>query len=127
MRIVAAKAIGFFKGLVLVRLLQRCIFWIVAIDAERGRRFGQMEIELSLSDFTGLMRGVTSVAAQVERGVAAAVLSGIRGSNVVAGEAEIVLLVARFRLQQLVLVVGRMRIVAGQAIANCRRMHVPLD
>jgi hypothetical protein len=86
-----------------------------------------MEIELGLSNLSGLMRDVASVAAHVERGVAAAVLPWILRANVVAGEAEIVFLIARGGFQQLILVVGSMRIVAGQAVANRWRVHVAPD
>ena len=42
-------------------------------------------------------------------------------------QAEIFFLIARLSLQQLVLVVARVRIVARQAIAHSRRMHRSLD
>lgn len=58
--------------------------------------------------------------------MATAALRNIRSLRV-AGQTEIVLLVARSQLQQLILVVGSMRIVARQAVANRRGVHFPLD
>ena len=75
---------------------------------------------------TRLVRDVASVAAHVQCGVAAALLWNI-SALVMACEAEIVLLLARGRLQQLELVFGSMRVVAGQAIANRRLVHTALD
>jgi hypothetical protein len=48
-------------------------------------------------------------------------------SLIVAGETQIIFLLARCRLQQLILVVGGVRIVARQAISNRRGMNVPFD
>ncbi len=45
-RIVTAKAIGGFERLVLVRFLQVRVFYVMAIDTERGRRLGQVEVKL---------------------------------------------------------------------------------
>ncbi len=99
----------------------------MAVEAEGGRGFGQMKIEFRLAHFAGLVRGVARVAAHVERGVTAAVLSQILRSGVMAGEAEVIFLIARGRLQQLKFVVGSVRIVAGQAIANRGRVHEAVD
>src|SRR5208282_4742819 len=75
----------------------------------------------------GLVRDVAGVAAHIERGVAAAALRDIH-SLVVAGETK-VLLRGRTgrRLQELVLVVGSVRIVALDAIPNCGTVDVALD
>src|SRR5450756_1260352 len=69
------------------------------------------------------MAGVTT---HVERRVAAAFVRNIR-ALCVAGEAEILLLLAGGCLQQLVLVGRSVRIVAGQAIAYGRLVDVSLD
>ena len=95
----------------------------MTIDAQRGSVLGQVEIEFALAPFARLVRDVAGVAAHVERGVAAALFRNIRALGV-AGEAEIVFLVARGRLQQLKLIVGGMRIVALQAIANGGRVDL---
>jgi len=126
-RVVAGQAIRFVERLALVRLLQVGTLGIVAIKTERGRRFGQMEIELNLPDFAGLVGDVAGIAAHVQCGMAAAVLPGILRALVVAGEAEIIFFIPRGRLQQLKLVAGSMRFVASQALANRRLVHVPLD
>jgi hypothetical protein len=52
-----------------------------------------MEIKLGLSNLAGFMRDVTSVAAVVECGVAAALVWNLR-ALVMAREAEVVLLIA---------------------------------
>jgi len=88
MRIVTAGAVRLFERLVLVRILQGSVFHIVAIDAERRSRFGQMEIKLGLSDLANLVRNVAGVAAHIESGVAAAFLRNIQ-SLLMAIEAEI--------------------------------------
>ena len=124
-RIVAGQAIGLFERLVLVRLLQVGVLHIVAIDAQRGSVLGQMVIKLALAPLARLVRDVASVAAHVEGGVAASLLWNIRSLRV-AAQAEIVFLIAGGWLQQLVLVVGSMRIVALHAIANGRWMNRPL-
>lgn len=127
MRIVAGQAIRRSERLVLVRLLQIGALGIMAIQAERRRRFGQMEIELRLSNLARLVRRVASLAAHVEGGVAAAVLPQILRPNFMAGEAKIIFLVARRRLQQLKLVVRGMRVVALQAVAYRRWMHMAFN
>ena len=48
-------------------------------------------------------------------------------SRLVATQAEVFFCLARQRLQQLILVVAGVRIVAGQAVAHRGRMHRPLD
>ena len=75
---------------------------------------------------SGLVRDVARVAAPVKSGVTTAFCRNVRPLSV-AGEAEIVLLFARCRLQQLVLVGRGMRIVALQAVADRRRMHRAFD
>jgi hypothetical protein len=124
---VASEAICFVEGLVLVRLLQVSILGVVAIHTERRRRFGQMEIELGLPNLAGLMRDVASVAAHVEGGVAAAVFPRVFRANLVAGEAEIIVLIARGGFQQLILVVGGVRVVAFQTVANSWRVHMAFE
>src|SRR5215471_10004439 len=92
MRIMTTGAISLLKWLVLMCLLQCCIFHIVAIDAERGRSFGQMKIELRFSHLAGLMSDVARIAAHIQRGVPASLLRHIQ-SFIVAIEAEILSLV----------------------------------
>ncbi len=127
MGIVAAEAIGFFKGLVLMGLFQCCIFWIVAVEAESGSRFGQMEIKLGLPNLTRLMRGVASVATAIQGSVTASVLSQILGADVMAGEAEVVFLIPRGGFEQLIGVVRLMRVMAFETVANRGGVHMAFD
>ena len=98
----------------------------MAVQAEGWRRLGQMEIKLGFSCLAGLMRGVASVAARVECGVPAALRWNICSLRV-ARKAEIVFLVPGGRLEQLVFILGRVRIVALHAVAHRRRVNSPFD
>ena len=100
--------------------------------SDRGNRcrapggLGQVKIELGLPDLARLVRDVAGVAAHVERGVTAAFF-GTFNPGLVAGQAEVCPSVARGRLEQLILVVRRVRIVALHAIAHRRSMNRALD
>src|SRR5689334_18282043 len=72
------------------------------------------------------MGGVAGVAAHVERGVAASLLGDVH-AGVVAGQAKIFFLLSRHRLEQLVLVIGGVGIVALEAVAYGRGMNLALD
>jgi len=96
-RVVTAHAIGLIKGLVLMRFLQVRAFGIVAIDAQRRRRFGEVEIEFDLAHFPGLVGGVAGVATHIEGGVAAAFLGNVKSGRV-ASQAKIFFLVSGSRL-----------------------------
>ena len=117
MRIVALQTVGRAEGLVLMRLLQIRILRIMAIQAERRRSLGQMEAVLRRRFGAGLVGDMAGVAAHIERGMTAALLGHIQ-SGLVATEAEILFFVARKRLEELILVVAGVRIVAGEAVAN---------
>lgn len=97
-RIVARETIRRSEGLSLVSLDQTGIPGIVTIDAQRGSVLGQVKIKFALAPLPRLVHGVAGIAAHVECGVPAAALRNIRSLRV-AGEAEIVLLVARGQLQ----------------------------
>src|ERR1017187_6179416 len=125
-RIVASKTIGLFERLSLVRLHQLGILHIVTIEAQRGCVLGQVIIEFAFAAFTRFVRDVAGVASHVERSVTAATRRNIRSLRV-AREAKIFFLLSRGGFQQLILVVGSMWIVAGQAIANGRRVDASLD
>jgi len=94
---VTGQAIGLFERLVLVRFLEGRVFYVMAIHTKRGRRLGQMEVELGLADLAGFVGDVAGVAAHIERGMTAAFLRHIR-TRVVTTEAEILFLVPRGRL-----------------------------
>lgn len=85
-----------------------------------------MRVELRLADLAYLMRGVTSLATHVQSRVPAAFLGNIH-SDFVATETEICLLISRFRLQQLVLILGYVWVMAFHAVANRWRMHRALQ
>ena len=121
-RIVTAHAVGLRERLVLVRFLQVGALYVVTIDAQRRRSFGQMKVELHLAGLARFVGGVAGVAAHVEGGVAAALLRDV-DADLVAAQAEILLLVSRLGLQQLILVVRGVRIVTLQAVANGRGMN----
>ncbi len=125
-RIVAGQAISIAEGLSLMGFLQSRIFDVVAIDAKRRCVFGQVEIELPLSAVTGLVNGMAGIAPRVQCRMAATFVVDISSLGV-AGQTEIVFLVAGSQLFQLVLVVGFVRIMACEAIANRRRMNFSLD
>src|ERR1039457_6313923 len=120
-RIVALHAIGGGERLPLLRLDQAGVLGIVAIEAQRRRRLGQVIIEFDLALLADLVSYVASLATHVQRRVTAALLRNVQ-SLLVAREAEVLVGPTRSWLQQLVLVVGSVRIVTLEAIANCRRM-----
>jgi adenylylsulfate kinase-like enzyme len=93
-RVVALQAVRRAKRLVLVRLLQGGIFRIVAIQAQRRSCFRQVKAVFQRRFRSGLVRDVAGVAAHVECSVTAAFFRNIH-ALVMAGEAEIIFLVAR--------------------------------
>ena len=93
MWIVTAQAIRRLEWLVLMRLLQVVAFYVVAIDAKRWGRLGEMIVELSLAHLTRFVRDVAGVAAHVEGCMPAAFLGNIEAGRV-ATKAEVFFLVA---------------------------------
>ena len=114
--IVALHAIRGGKRLILVRLLQIGALRVVAIDAQRRWRLGQVIIKLDLARFAGLVRDVARLAAHIQGHVPAALRRRVQ-SNSVAREAKIFFLVARAGLNQLKFVIALMRIVTLQTVA----------
>ena len=125
-RIMALNAIRSGKWLILVRLLQARVFGIVAIDAQRRSRFRQMKIKFRLAALARLVRHVAGLASHVEGCVPATFIWNVQ-PGVVAAQAEILFLATRGRLEQLILVVAGVRVVALHAIANCRAVNLALD
>lgn len=125
-RIVALNAVRIRKRLVGVCLLQRGILRVVTIEAKTRSRLGQMEVEFLLSLFAGLVGRMAGLAAHVERRMAAALLGNV-DPDVVATQAEVFFLTSRGRLQKLILVVARVRIVTLHAITHCGTVHGALD
>lgn len=93
MRIMTAYAIGLSERLILVRFLQIGTLRIVAIETKCRSSLGEMKIELKFAHFPCFMDDVAAIAPHVERGMAAAFLGNIE-SGFVAGQAEVVFLVA---------------------------------
>lgn len=123
-RIVATGAVRRREGLIVMGLLQACVLDVVAINAQCRSALGQMEVELGLARFPGLVGRVAGVASHIERGMAAAFFGDVQ-SLLVAIETEILAFVSRLGFQQLILVVAGMRVVTLDAIAHRRRMHRP--
>src|SRR5689334_22012323 len=103
MRIVTLHAVCTAKWLTLMRFLQICGLRIVAIDAQSRSSFLQMEIEFLLARLARLVRSVASVAAHIERSVAAAFFRNVQALRM-AIEAQVLSLIARHWLQQLIFV-----------------------
>ena len=120
-RIVALNAIGRLKGLAMVGLHDRRIFHVMTVNAQCRRVFGQVIGEFALRGIACLVNDVAGVAATVERRMAAAALGNMH-PDVVTGQAEILRLVARNRLQQQGWVVRLVWVVALQTIASVGRM-----
>ena len=126
MGIVALHAVGGGERLTLMRFLQVSILGIVAIEAERRRRFGQMELVVHGRFGAGFVGNVAGVTAHVERGMAAALLWRVH-SGLVATEAEVLFFGAGHGLEELILVVADVGIVASEAVAHRGGMHGALD
>ena len=125
-RIVAGQAIGLLKGLILMRLNQIAVFYVVTIQAESRRRLGQVKPEFAFRARSGLVGEVAGIAAGVERWMAAPFFRDAL-PNRVATEAQVAFLVPGGRLEQLELVVGSVRIVTLEAVAHRRLVHCALD
>ena len=121
-RIMAAHAVGRLKWLVLMRFLQVCTLYIVAIDAKRRRRLGEVIVELRLAHLARLVRRVARFAAHVEGGMPAALLRNV-DADLVATQTKIFFLIPRGWLQQLILIVRGVRIMALHAVAHRRGMN----
>jgi hypothetical protein len=119
---VTAQAIRRLEWLVLMRLLQVGAFYVVAIDAKRWDRLGEMIVELKLAHLARLVRRMASFAAHVEGRMPAALLRNVN-ADLVATQAKIFFLIPRGWLQQLILIVRGVRIMALHAVAHRRGMN----
>lgn len=115
----ALDAIGGSERLILVGLLKALILGIMAIDAKRGRGFGQMKIELLLAAFAGLVGDVAGFTAHVEGRMAAAFFGDVEPRGVTA-QTKIFFFAALGGLQELEFIVRLVRIVAFQTITPGR-------
>ena len=107
-------------------LNQGLILDIVAIDAERGDGLGQVIIEFLFLLFANFVRHMTGVAPHVESGVAAAFFGNVH-ALIVAIQTEVLALFSRRRFQQLILVIGSMRIMTFNAVTHCGWMNRSLQ
>jgi len=121
MGIVALQAVGLAKRLVLMRLLQRGIFRVMTVCAERGRGFGQVKTIFNRRVCASFMSHMAGVASHVERSVTAAFFRNVEALRVTT-QAEVIFLLSRGRLQELILVLGCMGIMALETVANRRGM-----
>ena len=103
-RIVTLQAVGGAEGLPLVRLDERLVFCVVAVEAERGHSLGQMFIELYFSRVTHFVRRVACVASHVECGMATTFFRYIQTLRM-AVETKVLAFIAARRLEQLILIV----------------------
>src|ERR1700687_373974 len=103
-------------------LLQAPVLRVMAVETECGSALGQMKIEFGLARFTGLVSGVAGLASQIKRPMAAAFCRDVQ-PLCVALETEILALVSRLGLQQLILIVAGVRVVTLDAVAHRWRMH----
>src|SRR5271166_3934405 len=104
-----------------MRLLQVRALGIVTVQTERRGRLGEVEIKLGLSNLSGLVRDVAGVTTHVQGRVSTTFCRDVQ-SGIVAAQAEVLFLIARLGLQQLVLVIGDVRVVALEAVPHCRGM-----
>lgn len=126
MRVMAGQAIRLVEGLILVRLLQFSALGIVAVEAEGRRGLRQMKIKLYLPHFAGFMGNVASVATHVESCVPAALCRNIQ-AGLVAAQAEVLFLVTGDWLQQLILIIRSVGVVALEAVSNRWAVHGTFD
>src|SRR5664279_1806865 len=125
-RIVALNAIGCGERLSVVCLHQVSGSGVVTVEAKCRRRFGEVIVEFLLALLAGLVRSVAGFATHVEGGVTASVWRNIQSLGVTI-KAKILALVAGGGLQQLIFIVGLMRTVALNTIADGGRMNGSLD
>ena len=92
-RIVAVRANGAREGLTFVRFNQLTVLDVVTISAQRRSDLRQVKVKLGLARLASLMRHMTSLAAHIESGMAAAFLRHIQ-TRFVTTQAEILFLVS---------------------------------
>jgi len=124
--VMASQTIGFLERLVLVGLSQGVVFRVVAVEAQSWRRLRQVKLKFAIGSPSRFVVKVAAITTRIEGQMPAASFIHI-DSDAMTSETKIALPVARRRLQQLILVVGSVRIVALQAIAKGRPVNDTLD
>lgn len=118
----ALRASGRSKRLALVSLDERCVLGVVAVDAQRRDRLGQVIVEFLFAFFADFVCHMAGVTSHIEGGVAAAFFWHVQTLGV-AIETEVFALLSGRGFQQLIPVVGTMRVVTFDAVAYGGRMH----
>ena len=122
----ALDAVSVTKRLPLVRLDQICGSRVVAVHAQRRGGLGQVIIELNFALLPDFMRHMAGGTSHVKGGMAAAILGNIQ-SLCMASEAKILIFLAGVGLNKKIFVVGSVRTVALDAVANRWRMDRTLQ
>lgn len=99
---------------------------VVAIEAKRRRGLGQMVVVLNLALLASLVGYVTGLAAHIEGCMPAAFVRNVHPLGM-ALEAQVLALISGVSFDQLVLVVGLMRVMALDAVPDCGRMYGSLQ
>lgn len=124
--IVAGQAICLLEGLILVGFDQRAVFCIMAVHAKPWCGLCQVIPKFTFGTRSRLVIDMAGITTRIERQMAAAFFGHVQ-PDAVAAQAKIILLVSRSRLEQLILVIGRMWVVALQAVAHRGAVDGSLD
>jgi hypothetical protein len=95
MRVVAGQTIGLFERLVIVRLFEVGTRRIMAVETKSRSGLREVVVEFAFTYFASLVRNVASAATHIERCMPTTALRDV-DANLVAGEAEIFILVFAF-------------------------------
>jgi len=125
-RLVALDTVGSGERLSLMGLHQVGRSRVVAVKTERRRGLGEVIVKLLLALLAGLVGSVAGLATHIEGGVTASLFRDVQSLGVTI-KTEILAFVARCGLQQLVFVVGLVRAVTLDAIADGRWMNGSLN
>ncbi len=122
MRVMTLQTVRRGEGLILMSLLQSGILDVVTVQTKGGGRFGEMEFVIRGRFRSGFVSQMTSVASDIQCGMVAPFFGDVQ-ARLVATEAKIFFCVAREWLEELILVIRAVWIVAGKAIADGGRMN----
>ena len=125
-RVMALEAVDGGEGLILMGLLEAFVLGVVALDAQRGSGLGEVELVFLRGLGPCLVGDMAGFASHVENGMAASVLRNV-DADVVAVKAEVLFGPAGGGLEEDVLVVGGVGVMAVQAVALSRRVYLALN
>ena len=123
MGVVAGETVGSGERLVVMRLSEVGILSIMTVKTQRGCVLGQVIIEFAFARATGFVRDVACVAASIQGGMPAAVFRNVHAYPMTRKTQILVFVCSGFSLQQLVLVVRSMGVVAPETVADGRGMN----